>query len=102
MKTWAKSIMSSDCGLYGKPSEDGETRIYSKAECDSLKGNWFANGECHRPEGGSFSYDCKKLNKSMKAKAYQYKWWIGGALVVAVGGYMYYRRRRKFASASGV
>lgn len=94
--------MSSDCGLYGKPSEDGETRVYSKAECDSLKGNWFANGECHRPEGGSFSYDCKGLNKSMAAKTYQYKWWIGGALVVAVGGYMYYRRRRKFASASGV
>jgi hypothetical protein len=38
----------------------------------------------------------------MKAKAYQYKWWIGGALVVAVGGYVLYRRRRKFASASGV
>ena len=94
--------MSSDCGLYGKPSEDGELRLYTRKECDSLEGTWHANGECTRPQGGSFSYDCKKLNKSLKAKAYQYKWWIGGALVVAVGGYMLYRRRRRFASASGV
>jgi hypothetical protein len=87
--------MDSDCGLYGRPSEDKTMRLYKRSECDSLGGVYHANGECSRPEGGSFSYDCSKLNKSWKAKAFEWKWWIGGAVVIT-GGVMLYRRRRKF------
>ncbi len=50
------------CKCYGKPSPDGNLRLYTKEECDLLGGEWYPNGECIKPEGGSFSYDCRFLN----------------------------------------
>lgn len=51
------------CGLFGSPSSDGNIRIYSKKECDSLGGNFYPNGECLKATGGSYSWDCRELNK---------------------------------------
>jgi len=50
------------CGRYGYPSELNDIRLYRKGECDALSGNWVTNGECLKPEGGSFSWDCRSLN----------------------------------------
>ena len=59
----------------GRPSEDGKIRLYTKGECDSLGGMYHGNGECTKPEGGSWSWDCRGLNSQTG----------GGAPVVAVG-----------------
>lgn len=50
------------CGTLGKPSADNSIRIYTKEECDKLGGNIYSGGECLRPQGGSFSWDCRLLN----------------------------------------
>jgi hypothetical protein len=50
------------CGLYGKPSSDGNIRLYTQNECNNLSGNWHANGECIKRTGGSFSWECRELN----------------------------------------
>jgi hypothetical protein len=52
-----------ECGNYGNPSSDGNTRLYTQAECDSLGGDFNANGECMKKTGGSFSWDCRNLNR---------------------------------------
>jgi len=51
------------CGRFGNPSADGYIRLYNKKECDSLGGNFYPNGECIKREGGSFSWECRELNK---------------------------------------
>lgn len=43
------------CRLMGYPSADKSIRIYSRAECQFIGGNWSSNGECGKPTGGSFS-----------------------------------------------
>jgi hypothetical protein len=53
-----------ECGMAGRPSPDGNIRLYTQDECNSLNGNWYANGECIRKTGGSFSAMCGVLNKS--------------------------------------
>ena len=51
------------CKDLGKPNHPNKTiRIYNEAECDSLGGNYYPNGECTKKEGGSFSWDCRVLN----------------------------------------
>lgn len=51
------------CGNLGKPSADNYIRVYSEGECkDSFRGNWYSNGECLNPLGGSYSWDCRGLN----------------------------------------
>ena len=37
-------------------------RFYSNSECQLLGGNWNANGECLKKEGGSFTWDCRFAN----------------------------------------
>jgi hypothetical protein len=43
-------------------------------ECSMLGGNWFESqdyttgGECLKPTGGSFSFDCRELNTSVQPK----------------------------------
>jgi hypothetical protein len=83
----------SGCGWTGRPSEDGEIRLYTRAQCEGINGIYHANGECTRPEGGSFSYDCRKLNSDPLAILYSWKWYIGGA--AAVGGVLWWRNRRR-------
>ena len=51
------------CKDLGQPSEDDNLRIYSQSECDILDGNFHGNGECTKKQGGSWSWDCKELNK---------------------------------------
>jgi len=51
-----------DCGTAGRPSADMSLRLYTKAECDTLGGNFDSNGQCRRADGGSFSIDCATLN----------------------------------------
>jgi hypothetical protein len=51
------------CKDLGKPSDDDNLRLYTKNECDDLGGNFSGNGECTKKEGGSFSYECRELNK---------------------------------------
>jgi hypothetical protein len=55
------------CGKFGHPSADGRLRMYSKKDCDNLNGNYYSNGECTKKEGGSYSWDCRELNKSSVA-----------------------------------
>ena len=57
----SKFIGPAECKNLGKPSTDGRTRVYTKAECDTLGGNWNPDGEC-KNTGGSFSWTCRVLN----------------------------------------
>jgi hypothetical protein len=54
------------CGNLGRPSANGDLRIYTREECESLDfGDWQESGECYKGkggEGGSYSYDCRYLN----------------------------------------
>lgn len=51
------------CGTLGRPSADGRIRIYTKEECDMLRGNFISrSGECLVRTGGSFSWNCRMLN----------------------------------------
>jgi len=59
-KVTAKNGVS--CGTLGRPNATGNIRLYTKAECDQLGGISYSNGECLRPSGGSFSWDCRTLN----------------------------------------
>lgn len=90
------------CGSYGRPSPDGNIRLYQQSECDAMGGTYHASGECTKKEGGSFSWDCRGLNSSspvssvaqsladsmpgssssssMMSSTYL---WIGGAALVA-------------------
>ena len=90
-------MASADCGWSGRPSEDGEIRLYTRAECESKDGIYHANGECTRATGGSFSYDCRKVNNDPLAMLWAWRWYIGGA--AAVGGVLWYRRKMKKAAA---
>lgn len=51
-----------NCKRYGYPSELNDIRLYKKEECSALAGKWSGNGECLKPKGGSFSWDCRSLN----------------------------------------
>jgi hypothetical protein len=52
------------CLGLGRPNSNGGLRIYSQSECDQLDGNFHGNGECTKKTGGSFSWDCRDLNKA--------------------------------------
>jgi hypothetical protein len=60
----ASPLIPPECGMAGRPSPDGNIRLYTQDECNHLNGNWSANGECTRKTGGSFSAMCGVLNKS--------------------------------------
>ena len=57
-----KEYFNDDCQGLGRPSDDNNIRLYSQDDCDKLGGNYHANGECTKPLGGSFSWDCRGLN----------------------------------------
>jgi hypothetical protein len=50
------------CGTLGRPDVNNNIRLYTKSECDQLEGVHYPNGECLRPSGGSYSWDCRTLN----------------------------------------
>lgn len=52
------------CGMLGQKGKLGNTqvRLYTKAECDMLEGNWAPNGECIKKEGGSWSWQCRDVD----------------------------------------
>ena len=54
------------CEKYGRASEDGFTRVYTKEECNLLNGTFMANGDCVSPTGQIFNYECKYLNSPVK------------------------------------
>lgn len=70
------------CGKFGRPSSDGNIRLYNQDECNKLEngGNFHGNGECTKKAGGSYSWDCRELNladsgpKSTKDKYDQMNW----------------------------
>lgn len=37
-----------------------EMRRYTKKQCDSIGGNYYPNGECINPAGGSYSWNCRR------------------------------------------
>ena len=45
------------CGGLGRSS--GGLQLYNRGECDQLGGIFHGNGECTKPQGGSFSWDCR-------------------------------------------
>ncbi len=51
-------------GYASPPQADGTTiRLYSQSECvEKLGGVWQPNGECLKPGGGSWSWECRGLN----------------------------------------
>ena len=53
----------------GKAGDGASVKLFTKAECDKLGGNWFGNGECLKKEGGSFSWDCRNEAPSVTAAA---------------------------------
>lgn len=53
------------CGMLGvrETQKDGSIlRKYTSEECGLLGGKWSANGECTKPAGGSFSWDCRNVD----------------------------------------
>ena len=67
-------------GYAGKGGDGADIRLFTKAECDKLGGNWSGNGECLKKEGGSWSWDCR--NAAMPSQgAYVY---LGAAVVAAL------------------
>jgi hypothetical protein len=57
-----------ECGTYGFPSteagqEAGRIRLYNSADCAAMNGNFYSGGECIKKGGGSWSWDCRDLNK---------------------------------------
>jgi hypothetical protein len=56
------------CGGYGRPSADKQLRLYNADECNALNGIWHGNGECSKPQGGSYSWDCRDLNTNPPPK----------------------------------
>jgi len=57
----ARPNVPAACGTLGVPGPGG-IRKYTKAECDTLGGNFVGNGECLKKGGGSFSWECRFLN----------------------------------------
>lgn len=43
------------CKKLGKISSDGSKRIFTSDECNKLGGKFYPNGECLKPQGGSWS-----------------------------------------------
>jgi hypothetical protein len=58
-----------ECKNYGRASADGNVRLYTRAECDSLNGVFYAGGECTKKGGGSWSWECRELNKQTSSSA---------------------------------
>ena len=56
-------------GYMGKAGDGASVKLFTKAECDKLGGNWLGNGECLKKEGGSFSWDCRNEAPSVTAAA---------------------------------
>ena len=57
---------------YNDPEQNGQVlRSYTKAECDQLGGNFSqgAFGQCIKPAGGSFSWDCRDETAAAPAPA---------------------------------
>jgi len=52
------------CLGLGRPNSDASLRVYSQSECDQLDGSFHGNGECTKKTGGSWSWDCRELNKA--------------------------------------
>ena len=58
------------CGMLGVRENRGATggtggtmmRYYTREECALLGGNWSKNGECAKPSGGSFTWDCRNVD----------------------------------------
>lgn len=52
------------CGMLGVRQVRNGTmlRIYTKRECDLLKGRFFPDGQCLKPQGGSFTWDCRNVD----------------------------------------
>ena len=62
------TISASDgtlCGLYGTPSPDNSRRVYTKDECDSLRGKFTSNGDCLSSSGLVLNDECRALNKPL-------------------------------------
>jgi len=56
---------TAQCGNLGRPSTNNGLRLYTNEECNTLNGNYFANGECTTKNGGSYSAICTYLNTSV-------------------------------------
>ena len=59
------TVLTSDgtsCDVFGMPSADNFTRVYTTEECDKLNGKFMANGDCVSPTGQVFNHECKALN----------------------------------------
>ena len=79
------------CGNLGRQSSDGRIRLYNRGECDTLGGTFHGNGECTKPQGGSFSWDCRnagsKFNLPMVGLGDWF--WLGlNGTNVHIGGYL--------------
>ena len=86
--------MSSCGGFTGRPSDDGILRVYTRDECEGLSGSWHANGECSRPEGGSFSYDCREINKDPMDWFVRNRYMLAAGAVVVAGGVWWSMRKK--------
>ena len=54
-----------ECGTFGKPSNDKKLRIYNKDECNKFNGVLSGDGQCRSRIDGNYSEDCAKLNKPL-------------------------------------
>lgn len=55
---------SNPCGMLGmRENREGTMiRVYTKEDCDKMGGRFAGNGECLKPGGGSFTWDCRNID----------------------------------------
>ena len=79
------------CGTLGRQSGDGRLRVYNRGECDTLGGIFHGNGECTKPQGGSFSWDCRNAGRiwNLPLVGLGDWFWLGlNGSSVYIGGYV--------------
>ena len=61
----SRSIGRSQMACQGYASADKALRLFSESECTgTLRARYFANGECLKEQGGSYSWDLRWMNQS--------------------------------------
>jgi hypothetical protein len=91
-------------GLGYKDTVTGN-RLFTTSECDEMGGISHGNGECTKPEGGSWSWDCRNDTSSPSSLAttmFSSSSSSGSEMAIswttlaglAVGGYVLYRISR--------
>lgn len=80
------------CGSMGRQSADGQLRLFTRSECDTLGGVSHGNGECiYNGGGGTYSWDCRNAGRTWNLPMIGLGDWISLGLngtSMSIGGYV--------------